>query len=40
MAENIVDGINIARDVIDSGAAYGKLQGLIEMTRKGQREAI
>ena len=39
-AENIVDGINIARDVIDSGAAYGKLQGLIEMTRKGQREAI
>jgi anthranilate phosphoribosyltransferase len=39
-AVNIVDGINIARDVIDSGAAYEKLQGLIEMTRKGQREAI
>jgi anthranilate phosphoribosyltransferase len=39
-AENIADGISIARDVIDSGAAYGKLQGLIEMTRKGQREAI
>jgi anthranilate phosphoribosyltransferase len=39
-AENIADGINIARDVIDSGAAYEKLQGLIEMTRKGQREAI
>ncbi|MEH7013586.1 anthranilate phosphoribosyltransferase [Neobacillus niacini] len=39
-AANIVDGINIARDVIDSGAAYEKLQGLIEMTRKGQREAI
>jgi anthranilate phosphoribosyltransferase len=39
-AENIADGISIARDVIDSGAAYEKLQGLIEMTRKGQREAI
>jgi anthranilate phosphoribosyltransferase len=39
-AKNIADGINIARDVIDSGAAYEKLQGLIEMTRKGQREAI
>ncbi|MEH6993230.1 anthranilate phosphoribosyltransferase [Neobacillus drentensis] len=39
-AENIVDGISIAEDVIDSGAAYEKLQGLIEMTRKGQREAI
>lgn len=39
-AASIVDGINIAKDVIDSGAAYEKLQGLIEMTRKGQREAI
>ncbi|MDM5331415.1 anthranilate phosphoribosyltransferase [Neobacillus sp. CF12] len=39
-AENIADGINIAREVIDSGAAYEKLQGLIKMTRKGQREAI
>lgn len=39
-AENIADGISIARNVIDSGAAYEKLQGLIEMTRKGQREAI
>jgi anthranilate phosphoribosyltransferase len=39
-AENIADGISIARDVIDTGAAYEKLQGLIEMTRKGQREAI
>ncbi|NWQ42107.1 anthranilate phosphoribosyltransferase [Bacillus sp. EB106-08-02-XG196] len=39
-AENIADGISIARDVIDSGAAYEKLQGLIKMTRKGQREAI
>ncbi|MEC1521313.1 anthranilate phosphoribosyltransferase [Neobacillus niacini] len=39
-AVNIVEGINIARDVIDSGAAYEKLQRLIELTRKGQREAI
>ncbi|WP_419886885.1 anthranilate phosphoribosyltransferase [Neobacillus niacini] len=39
-ATNIVEGINIARDVIDSGAAYEKLQQLIELTRKGQREAI
>jgi anthranilate phosphoribosyltransferase len=39
-AANIVEGINIARDVIDAGAAYEKLQQLIELTRKGQREAI
>ncbi len=39
-AANILEGINMARDVIDSGAAYEKLQGLVEMTRKAQREAI
>jgi anthranilate phosphoribosyltransferase len=39
-ASNIVEGINIARDVIDSGAAYGKLQQLIELTAKAKREAI
>lgn len=39
-AETISEGINIARDVIDSGAAYEKLHRLIEVTRKAQREAI
>jgi anthranilate phosphoribosyltransferase len=39
-AANIKEGINMARNVIDSGAAFEKLQGLIEITRKGQREAI
>ncbi len=39
-ADTIVEGINIARDVIDSGAAYGKLEQLIKLTQKGQREAI
>jgi anthranilate phosphoribosyltransferase len=39
-AETIVEGINIAREVIDSGAAYEKLHRLIEITRKAQREAI
>jgi anthranilate phosphoribosyltransferase len=39
-ADNIVEGINIARDVIDSGAAYEKLEQLIKMTQIGQREAI
>lgn len=39
-AETISDGITMAREVIDSGAAYEKLHRLIEMTRKAQREAI
>lgn len=39
-AETIAEGINIAREVIDSGAAYEKLHRLIEMTSKAQREAI
>ena len=39
-AATIVEGINIARDVIDSGAAYEKLEQLIELTAKAKREAI
>jgi anthranilate phosphoribosyltransferase len=39
-AGTIFDGITMAREVIDSGAAYEKLHRLIEMTRKAQREAI
>lgn len=39
-AETIAEGVNIAREVIDSGAAYEKLHRLIEITRKAQREAI
>jgi anthranilate phosphoribosyltransferase len=39
-AETISEGINIAREVIDSGVAYEKLHRLIEVTRKAQREAI
>jgi anthranilate phosphoribosyltransferase len=39
-AETISDGINMAREVIDSGAAYEKLLRLIEVTQKAQREAI
>lgn len=39
-ARTIEDGIAIAREVIDSGAAYEKLQKLIEMSRTGQMEAI
>ncbi|MDQ6599285.1 anthranilate phosphoribosyltransferase [Bacillus salipaludis] len=39
-AVSIQDGINQAREVIDSGAAYEKLQQLIEKTATGQREAI
>jgi anthranilate phosphoribosyltransferase len=39
-ADTISEGINMAREVIDSGAAYEKLNGLIEITRKAQREAI
>jgi anthranilate phosphoribosyltransferase len=39
-AETIAEGINIAREVIDSGAAYEKLHRLIDMTSKAQREAI
>ncbi|MDR6998249.1 anthranilate phosphoribosyltransferase [Neobacillus niacini] len=39
-AVSIQDGINLAREVIDSGAAYEKLHQLIEKTAAGQREAI
>ncbi|MEH7113643.1 anthranilate phosphoribosyltransferase [Neobacillus niacini] len=37
---SIVDGINIAREVIDSGAANEKLDQLIKLTAKAKREAI
>jgi anthranilate phosphoribosyltransferase len=37
---SIVDGINIAREVIDSGAANEKLNQLIKLTEKAKREAI
>ncbi|CRK83759.1 anthranilate phosphoribosyltransferase [Neobacillus massiliamazoniensis] len=36
----IKDGVNLAREVIDSGAAYEKLRYLIEKTESAQREAI
>jgi anthranilate phosphoribosyltransferase len=39
-AETIAEGVTIAREVIDSGAAYEKLHRLIDVTRKAQREAI
>jgi anthranilate phosphoribosyltransferase len=39
-ARTLREGIALAKDVIDSGAAYEKLQGLIELTRTGQMEAI
>ncbi|MEH7116818.1 anthranilate phosphoribosyltransferase [Neobacillus vireti] len=39
-ADSILDGIEIAKETIDSGAAYAKLTALIEKSRKGQREAI
>jgi len=39
-ANSIVNGIEIAKETIDSGAAYAKLTALIEKSRKGQREAI
>ncbi len=39
-AASIVDGINIAREVIDSGVANEKLDQLIKLTAKAKREAI
>lgn len=39
-ARTIQEGISIAGDVIDSGAAYEKLEKLIELTCTGQMEAI
>lgn len=39
-AHSLKEGIHVAEEIIDSGAAYGKLQSLIEKTRLGQREAI
>ncbi|MGZ4160730.1 MAG: anthranilate phosphoribosyltransferase [Neobacillus sp.] len=39
-ADSIKAGVSVAKEIIDSGAAYGKLLRLIEKTRIGQREAI
>lgn len=39
-ADSIKAGVSVAKEIIDSGAAYGKLLKLIEKTRIGQREAI
>jgi len=39
-ANSIIDGIEIAKEIIDSGAAYEKLTALIEKSRVGQKEAI
>jgi anthranilate phosphoribosyltransferase len=39
-AGSIKEGVNIAREVIQSGAAFEKLTRLIEKSRIGQREAI
>ncbi|MDQ0197716.1 anthranilate phosphoribosyltransferase [Neobacillus ginsengisoli] len=39
-AHSIRDGVNVAKEIIDSGEAYEKLQRLIEKSRIGQREAI
>ncbi len=39
-ASSIKDGITIAKEIIDTGAAYEKLMALIEKSRVGQKEAI
>ncbi|ETI67912.1 anthranilate phosphoribosyltransferase [Neobacillus vireti] len=39
-ADTINEGIQIAKDIIDSGAAYEKLTALIEKSQAVQREAI
>ncbi|MEH7484393.1 anthranilate phosphoribosyltransferase, partial [Neobacillus drentensis] len=40
-ANSIQDGINVAKEIIDSGAAYEKLTTLIEKSQAaGQKEAI
>ncbi|PLS01564.1 anthranilate phosphoribosyltransferase [Neobacillus cucumis] len=39
-ASSIAQGIDLAKQVIDSGAAYAKLKALIEKSKKGQKEAI
>ncbi|MDF2857874.1 MAG: anthranilate phosphoribosyltransferase, partial [Neobacillus sp.] len=36
----IQEGIHLAKEVIDSGAAFEKLTLLIEKSRSGQKEAI
>ncbi|MFJ7725730.1 anthranilate phosphoribosyltransferase [Neobacillus sp. NPDC097160] len=39
-ADSIKDGIEIAKEIIDTGEAYEKLTVLIEKSRAGRREAI
>jgi anthranilate phosphoribosyltransferase len=39
-ANSIIEGVKVAAEIIDSGAAYAKLSALIEKSRIGQREAI
>jgi anthranilate phosphoribosyltransferase len=39
-AKSIKDGVIMAKEIVDSGAAYEKLTLLIEKTQTGQREAI
>lgn len=39
-ASTIKEGITLATEVIDSGAAYDKLNRLVEITRAGKQEAI
>jgi len=39
-ADSIKEGIEIAKETIDSGAAYEKLTMIIEKSRVGRREAI
>ena len=39
-ASSIIEGIDAAKEIIDSGAAYAKLTTLIEKSKLGQKEAI
>jgi len=39
-ASSIVEGIEVAKEIIDSGAAYAKLTTLVEKSKIGQKEAI
>ncbi|MCL6573521.1 MAG: anthranilate phosphoribosyltransferase [Bacillus sp. (in: Bacteria)] len=39
-AKTIKVGVNLAKEIIDTGAALGKLTALIEMSQAGRREAI
>jgi anthranilate phosphoribosyltransferase/anthranilate synthase/phosphoribosyltransferase len=39
-ADSIKEGVNEAKEIIDTGAAYAKLTALIENSRAGKREVI